>query len=72
MRLSVPSPPGEARTVRAGAVKFLPEEAEAGEGGGSGGTLGGSGALSPRRRTHAAAASPGSRTAPDPASAAWE
>lgn len=39
MRLSVPSSPGEARTVREGAVKFLPGEAEAGEEGSSGGHL---------------------------------
>lgn len=37
MRLSLPSPPGEARTVRGGAVKFLLREAEAGERGSSGG-----------------------------------
>lgn len=36
MRLSAPSPPGEARTVRERAAKFLPGEAEAGEVGGSG------------------------------------
>lgn len=39
MRLSLPSLAGEARTVREGAVKFVLKEAEAGEGGGSGGHL---------------------------------